>query len=299
MPIAGPGTRVSYTPAGAVITAATSSAVASAVFLPFTVRFHHPSNSDGQWEIFLPNGCVVANYTCTPINSKASETSGHDGDGDDWYVLPFSASPSSGEIYDVVVHAKQRVVDVEDVPQSGDPEVAPASLAWMHKRVEPSEQTDSEKNAYAGDTASVTVASIKWQEQEDGSVSPVVNQSGVHELSVPGTPDQEFDLWWGFTIEDTTITVPKMGLLRRTLSTGTDVATITDSVDVSGASKGIYLRVVLNQSGATEITVAVDVSQTAAGINFFIVQLYSVDQWHRASDYRSALWRLPMYLGGI
>ena len=77
-----------------------------------------------------------------------------------------------------------------------------------------------------------------------------------------------------------------------------DVATIDDPVDVTNAAEGIYLRVELNGS-ATELTVALDVNVTTAGDNFFIVQLYEVDEYHVASDFRSALWRLPMYLGGV
>ena len=300
LPIPGPGVRISYTPSGAIITS-TAKAVASGPdeLLPFTVRSHQPDNAAGQWEIYMPLGCVWAYSTCTPINAKANDTSGHDSDNDNWYVLPFSASPSDGDVYDVVVHAKQRAIDATDIPQNGEPDVAAAALAWIQKRGEPENQTDSEKTAYAGDAASVTVASITWHEPSDGgNAAPSVAQSGIQELSVPGTPNQEFDLWWAFSISGTTITVPKMGLLRRTLSTGTNVATINEQVDVSGASKGIFLRVVLNGT-ITELTVVVDASTTTAGANFFIVQLYGVDDWHRASDYRSSLWRLPMYLGGV
>lgn len=300
LPIAGPGLRASYTQHGTVLTLGdVKTAQANEPLKPFAVRWHQPENAAGQWEIYMPLGCVRAYSTCTPINAKANDISGHDSDNDNWYVLPFSASPSDGDVYDVVVHAKQRAIDAADIPQNGEPEVAAAALAWIQKRGEPENQTDSEKTAYAGDAASVTVASITWHEPSDGgNAAPSVAQSGIQELSVPGTPNQEFDLWWAFSISGTTITVPKMGLLRRTLSTGTDVATIADPVDVSGASEGIYLRVALNGS-STELTVALDVNQTAAGANFFIVQLYDVDQWHRASDYRSSLWRLPMYLGGV
>lgn len=299
LPIAGPGLRASYTQHGTVLTLGdVKTAQAKEPPKPFAVRWHQPENATGQWEIYMPLGCVSAGATATPLNAKASDTTGHDGDNDNWYVLPFSASPSAGDIYYVIVHAKQRAIAAEDLPQIGDPDVAPAALAWMHKRVDSSEQTTTEKTAYAGDVTSTTVASITWQESSDGeSVVPKVAQSGVHALNSPGTANQEFDLWWAFSISGTTLSVPKMGLLRRTLSTGTDVATIDDPVACEGASKGIYLRVALN-NGAVELTVALDVNDTAAGADFFIVQLYEVNEYHVASDFRSALWRLPMYLGG-
>lgn len=300
MPIQGRGIRISYTQNGAIIYAeSTAGASANEPLKPFAVRWHQPENATGQWEIYMPLGCVSAGATATPLNAKASDTTGHDGDNDNWYVLPFSASPSAGDIYDVIVHAKQRAIDAEDLPQSGDPDVAPAALAWMQKRtLDTSERTESEKTAYAGDVTSTTVASITWQESSDGeSAVPKVAKSGVNALNSTGTANQEFDLWWAFSIRGATLTVPKMGLLRRTLSTGTDVATIDDPVACEGASKGIYLRVALND-GSVELTVALDVNSTAAGVNFFIVQLYGIDQYHVASDFRSALWRLPMYLGG-
>ena len=300
VPIAGPGIRASYTPNGVILSAAAGTAApASSGMAPFAVRWHQPENATGQWEIYMPLGCVSAGATATPLNAKASDTTGHEDDNDNWYVIPFSVSPAAGDIYDVIVHAKQRAIDSEDLPQSGDPDVAPAALAWMQKRtLDTSERTESEKTAYAGDVTSTTVASITWQESSDGeSVVPKVAQSGVHALNSTGTANQEFDLWWAFSISGSTLTVPKMGLLRRTLSTGTDVATIDDPVACEGASKGIYLRVALN-NGAVELTVALDVNDTAAGADFFIVQLYEVNEYHVASDFRSALWRLPMYLGG-
>ena len=299
MPIQGRGVRISYTPNGAIIYAeATAGASANEPLKPFAVRWHQPENAAGQWEIYMPLGCVSAGATATPLNAKANYTTGHDGDNDSWYVIPFSASPADGDVYDVIVHAKQRATAAAYLPQNGDPEVAPAALAWMHKRVDSSEQTTTEKTAYAGDVTSTTVASITWQESSDGeSVVPTVAQSGVHALNSTGTANQEFDIWWAFSISGSTLTVPKMGLLRRTLSTGTDVATISDPVDVSGADEGIFLRVALN-NGAVELTVALDVNDTAAGADFFIVQIYEVNQYHVASDFRSALWRLPMYLGG-
>ena len=299
MPLAGPGVRISYTPNGAFIEFDGGAAEDTMEpIAPFSVRWHQPADADGQWEIYMPLGCVSAGATATPLNAKASDTTGHDGDNDNWYVLPFSASPSAGDIYDVIVHAKQRAIAAEDLPKSGDPDVAPAALAWMHKRVGASEQTATDKTAYAGDVTSTTVASITWQESPDGeSVVPKVAQSGVHALNSPGTANQEFDLWWAFSISGDTLSVPKMGLLRRTLSTGTDVATIANQVDVTNAARGIFMRVTLN-NGAVELTVALDVNDTTAGADFFIVQLYDVNEYHVASDFRSALWRLPMYLGG-
>lgn len=301
MPIQGSGVRISYTPNGAIIGIAGAADVVKEPTKPFTVRWHQPDpNATGQWEIYMPLGCASVYAAATPLNQEASDTSGHANESD-WYVLPLVDSPKTGDIYDVVVHLKQRAIDAADLSQyddEEDPEVAPVALAWMHKRAALSDQTATEKTAYAGDVVSTAVASITWQEPSDGgSAIPNVIQSGVNSLNAPGSANQEFDLWWAFSMNGANLTVTKMGLLRRTLSTGTEVVTISEAVDVSGANEGIFLRVAL-MDGAIELTVALDVDDTTAGADFFIVQLYRVDQWHRTSDYRSALWRLPMYLGG-
>lgn len=299
MPLAGNGARLRYTPNGTFIDVVGTAAADKTSLEPFAVRWHQPGNADGQWEIYLPAGSGSLAQTCAPINAEAADTSGHDGETD-WYVIPFSGQPADGDEYTVIVHLKQRVADADNLPQNGDPEVSPAMLAWMHKTVsDPSDRTDSEQIAYAGDGESFTVATIRYVAPDGGGApAPTVIQTRLGSVTFPGTVNQEFDLWWAFEINGSTLTVAEMGLLRRTLSTGTDVATIDDPVDVTDAAEGIYLRVELNGS-AVELTVALDVNVTTAGDNFFIVQLYEVDEYHVASDFRSALWRLPMYLGGV
>lgn len=292
LPIAGPGLRAKYTPNGTVLTVVGTAAASPQGLRPFAVRWHQPDNAAGQWEIYLPAGCVSLGATCGTLNSPASGTAGHAGESG-WYLLPFGGSPADGDAYRVIVHCKRRAVAAVDLPASGDPAVSPMILAWMHD----SDEAAGQNIAYAGDEQSFLAAEVQYS-SAGGGVAPAVMQLAKDAVKYTGTQNAEFDLWWAFSISGTTLSVSKMGLLRRTLSTGTDVATITNPVACEGASKGIYLRVALN-NGAVELTVALDVSSTAAGANFFIVQLYDVDQWHRTSDYRSALWRLPMYLGGV
>lgn len=291
LPIAGPGLRASYTPNGTVLTLIGAAAASPHGLRPFAVRWHQPENAAGQWEIYLPAGCVSLGATCGILNSPASGTAGHGGE-DGWYLLPFGGSPADGDAYRVVVHCKRRAVAAGDLPSSGDPAVSPMILAWMHD----ADEEVGQNIAYAGDEQSFLAAEVRYSSAGSG-VAPAVMQAAKDAVHYTGTQNAEFDLWWAFAISGTTLSVPKMGLLRRTLSTGTDVATIDSPVACEGASRGIYLRVALT-NGVVGLTVALDVNATAAGADFFIVQLYAVDQYHVASDYRSALWRLPMYLGG-
>ena len=299
MPIAGPGLRASYTQHGTVLTLGDAKTAPEKEHLrPFTVRWHQPEDAAGQWEIYMPAGCISIGSSCSPLNPPASDTTGHDGETG-WYLLPMLDTPSAGDSFSVIVHAKQRAVAADDLPGSGDPDAAPAVLAWIHKNgLIPSQQSAEARMAYAGDGQSFTAATITYSAGDEGG-DPVssVSQPDNAVVRYPGEADREFDLWWAFDVTSQSLSVEEMGLLRRTLSTGTDVARITDPVDVTDAAQGIYLRV-RNQGGATELTVALDVNDTTAGTDFFIVQLYEVNQYHVTSDYRSALWRLPMYLGG-
>lgn len=300
MPLQGQGTLVSYTPTGAIITStATAAAAAATPLKPFDVRWHKPGEAAGQWEIYMPDGCIAVGANCAFLNPAASDTTGHSGDAAGWRKIPFAAQPADGDVFDVIVHAKQRALASDDIPANGDPQAVPMALAWMHKRASLVDQPYNERVAYAGDSQSFLAASIRYATPSGGSspVPSISQAAGAGAVRYAGEPDREFDLWWAFELDGASLDVAQMGLLRRTLSTGTEVATVEDPVDVTAATEGIFLRVWLN-NGSVELTVATDLSNTAAGADFFIVQLYAVDEYHVASDFRSALWRLPMYLGG-
>ena len=60
---------------------------------PFAVRLHKTKDDeDGQWEIYLPPGCCNVGGTCEPMNTKASEKSGHEEDDASWYRFDFDQS---------------------------------------------------------------------------------------------------------------------------------------------------------------------------------------------------------------
>ena len=96
VPIAGPGIRASYTPNGVILSAAAGTAApASSGTAPFSVRWHQPAaGTAGQWEIYLPSGCVSLGRTCGVLNAPASDTSGHASEAG-WYLLPSGGPPAA------------------------------------------------------------------------------------------------------------------------------------------------------------------------------------------------------------
>ena len=89
-PLPGPGVTTKVTPAGTVLSAAVAAPRATPhVLAPFTVRLHTTEDDPGgQWEIYLPPGCCNVGGTCEPMNTKASEKSGHGDDSADWCAVP-------------------------------------------------------------------------------------------------------------------------------------------------------------------------------------------------------------------
>ena len=271
-PLAGANVSVDYRLGGAVISGSgTPGGSAREPMAPFTVRNHA-----GQWEIYLPDGCVNVGGTCAPINPAAS-TGGtaHADDEAGWRVLGLDESSGTtgtdadGNTYrewTVSVHAKTsaKMYGVDDLN-------APARrLAWAGV-------TDSLKTTFTdaerykdtpGDSFSCVVASVRATAvSSDGETQPLrkVTQLRRTPVDVGDVPAPTgFDLVWYFSVTNGALAVEKVYCLRQLASvagmsvTGdqmtdvTDATWITARIDTADMSSGEGLISVVTEQASDE-----------------------------------------------
>ena len=95
-PVAGPNIKVSIGPGGAKIEGTPGGAVQAEALAPWAIRRHvTEGDAAGQWEIWLPPGCMSVGGDCTPLNKPASEKAGHEDDAANWYA--FQLDESAGD----------------------------------------------------------------------------------------------------------------------------------------------------------------------------------------------------------
>ncbi len=236
---------------------------------PFTVRHH-----EGQWEIYMPGGCVNVGGTCAPINPAAS-TGGnaHADDEAGWRVLGLNESSGTtgtdadGNTYrewEVSVHAKTsaKMYGVDELN-------APARrLAWAGV-------TDSLKTTFTdaerykdtpGDSFSCVVARVRATAvSSDGETQTLrkVTQLRRTPVDVGDVPAPTgFDLVWYFSVTNGALAVEKVYCLRQLASVagmsvlGDQMTEVTDAtwiyarIDTADMSSGAGLITVVTDPGA-------------------------------------------------
>lgn len=248
-PVAGPGLRTRITPDGTVLTVtAAPERPANAGLAPFAVRFHA-----GQWEIYMPTGCVNVGGTCAALNPAASASGGdHAGDADGWRLLGLDESDGTagtdgdGNTYrewTVTVHAKTsaKVYGVDALNASA------RRLAWAgvaDALKESSSMTDAELYKDApGDAFSCAVARVRVTEESDGegetSTRRAVTPLRARVVDVGDVPAPTgFDLVWYFSVANGALKVEKVYCVRQLAAvagisvTGDQMTDVTDAEDV-------------------------------------------------------------------
>lgn len=242
-PRPGANVKVDYRLGGAVISGTPGGPSRDLEQAPFTVRRH-----EGQWEIYLPDGCVNVGGTCAPINPAAS-TGGEDHEEDDagWRILHLDESTGTegtdagGKAYRawcVTVHvkasAKMYGVDGLDAPARR------LMFAGAQDRlnVNPTDDEryrDTPGDSFAFDVAIVRVTSGSDGDDEEEAVREVtqLRKKPVDAAGVPAPTG--FDLVWYFSAEDGELEVEKVYCVRQLASmagisvTGDTMTDVTDA----------------------------------------------------------------------
>ena len=246
---------------------------------PFTVRLHKTEDDpDGQWEIYLPPGCCNVGGPCDPLNTPASDTTGHEDDGDGWYAFKvplntsyFTTDDSVGSSHEwgPTTYTNSFVVTAHVKPSAMlagvDPGDAPARrLLWIGVRDQNRSNWGS-SGAYPdsvrykdtpGDTWACDVAvifgsfEIDWSQHGASAANAEkkwrVNQCRTTPVDVAlpsGTGISEFDLVWNLAVsDDGELDVANILCVRQSASAAGFSLLGDTMTDVLGA-KAVYARI--------------------------------------------------------
>lgn len=290
---------------------------AAAPLAPWTVRHHvTEDDDDGQWEIYLPTGCMSVGEPLQNLNKAASETSGHDGDGEDvkpdppaWRILPVDESEggaqtrTDGDVtetyraFEVVAHAKTAArldgVDAINKPAKRYLWVAVRKVLGPNEQ-QPSEE-DKAKDTW-GDEFAQVVARIevgtRQKQGEEAEEYRKVTQLARAPISVAGRPRTGFDLEWTFDIDDDgALEVKKVYCVRQLASAAGITLSGPDMTDVTGAQETVYAKILtnpLNPENTSTVEVVKDATGFTARDNFVTwLRLYGMAYDAVNSDYRA------------
>lgn len=275
-PIQGPNIRVSRTPGGSVISGQPGGGDgAAADTAPWTVRKHvTDGDPTGQWEIWLPAGCMSVGGDCAPLNPAASAKEGHENDKAGWYALDLTESAG---IFSVVAHAKT------SAKVSGVDELSAPSRRMLY--VSAGDETD----AVWGDEFSQTVATVQIASSGE-EMTRKITQVRATPISVAGRERSNFDLVWYFGYDaDGALEVRNVYCLRQLLAvagmgvTGDTLTEVTDAAHV-------YARIDSSNmsDGDGIITVEADPEGTTTSGDFVTwLPLYDLTNNAVTADYRS------------
>ena len=275
-PIQGPNSRVSRTPGGSVISGQPGGGDgAAADTAPWTVRKHvTDGDPTGQWEIWLPDGCMSVGGDCAPLNPAASAKEGHSGDRSGWYALDLTESAG---VFSVVAHAKT------SAKVSGVDELSAPARRMLY--VSAGDETD----AVWGDEFSQTVATVQIASSGE-EMTRKITQVRTTPISVSGRAPSNFDLVWYFGFDaGSALKVDKVYCLRQLLAVagmGVTGDTLTEVTDAGS----VYARIdTSNMSdGDGIITVEADPEGTTTSGDFVTwLPLYDLTNNAVTADYRN------------
>lgn len=313
LPIAGPGLRAKYTQHGTVLTLGdVKTAQAKEPTKPFAVRWHQPADADGQWEIYMPAGCISCGATCIPANLPAHNTQGHGGeDGEPgWYILPIDESQGQSQTdsdgnsiksFYVTIHAKiSAKINGEDTVD-GTPRHLAFASAWTSN---PDPNSSDVDVSGIGDEFSQTVASIRVTAQDQD----VIRKSYAHistPISVQAHVRSNFDLVWWFTRSNANLNLDKVYSVCNDLSVagmvvkGDTMTNVTAAWAMDGNAHDIVAVVRSNQQNPEENIIEVQVDPTTSGqLNSDYTTnllLYIVENGYLSDLRNSALTNIQVY----
>ena len=309
-PVAGPNIKVSIGPGGAKIEGTPGGEVQAEALAPWTTRRHvTEGDSLGQWEIWLPPGCMSVGGDCTPLNKPASVKTGHEDDKPGWYALRLvenEGEPTRTETvegddgqqstvqireFSIIAHAKTSAkeygVDALDAPAR--------RLLYVEARKIPSpnesaDATDEDRVAGTwGDEFAQTVSSVTVA-VGGGETSRRIVPRCKAPISVAARERTGFDLVWyfGFGANDA-LEVKALYCVRTAVSAAGISITGDTMTDVTDAT-GIYARINTTDltEGVGKVEVLKDPSSTASATPYVVwLYLFSLTSNAVKADFRS------------
>lgn len=283
-PRQGANVSVDYRLGGAFISGTPGGADARAQLKPFTVRWH-----EGQWEIYMPSGCVNVGGSCDPINpAAASGGSAHAEEPDGWRILVLgdesgtTGTDGNGHSYrewTVAVHAKTsaKMFGVDDLN-------APARrLAWAGLN-----DQDTQGDTFACNVARVRATTVSG----GGETETVRTVTQLRDTPIDVSPadagTSAFGLVWYFSVTGGQLTVERVFCLRQLVSVAGMSVTGNTMTDVTGAD-WVYARI--NTADMTDgrglITVVSDPSNPHVSTDLVTwLALFRMDKNTVTEDYR-------------
>ena len=296
-PVAGANVSISYGMGGAAINGTPGGGAGDAGIRPFRVRYHEIGEGNGQWEIYLPPGCISVGDVCKVLNRRADTAAGHEDDGGDWYAFRLDES-SAGDgtaeaerTFRVVVHGKPRAMrdGIDSLKSAAGPGVSVTAVpnAGTSGGDVQEVPSDGELGNW-GDAFRQVVANVTVTGGGNG-VSRSVRQICRDPISVGTREYRPFDLvWWFAAKDDGDLEVKNVYCVRQNASlAGTDMAIDRDAMtDVKDAERAVYLHVI-TQSGANVGEVLKDPTNTNASDEQTWVLLYLMKDNCVVSDSRT------------
>ena len=303
-PLPGRNILTQCTPGGTIINGTPGGAASADVRLHWAMRFHRTDDdTTGQWEIWLPPGCMAVGDSLQNLNPAASDTSGHDDDEDGWRILPIdeqhgqpTIDKTEGEGADavrtvarkwlVVAHAKTAArldgVDAIDKPAKRYLFVATKKILTAQ---EEQQQTDEERADDAwGDEFAQTVGRIEVGTVTKGGTTTVYRKATQYArapLSVQGGPRTGFDLEWTFGFDaDGWLEVKHVYCVRPTLAAAGITLNGPAMTEVTGAQSSIYAKIKTNpldtNSNSGSVEVVIDPSDMRTDDDLTWLRLYDM-----------------------
>lgn len=315
-PLPGPNIRTRTTPGGTLIEGTPGgSGEGAAGTPPWTVRYHAPDGGDGQWEIWLPPGCMSVGRTLQPINRPASESTGHENDKAGWYLVCLDEDEGSPTVnrtdgegdaavtvtareWKIVAHAKTSAyldgVDGLDKPSK--------RYLWVgaHKKLTSQEQqqqtAEDRAKGYWGDEFSQDVATVevgtRTKTQGESSTYRKATAYASAPISVQGREPAGFDLAWDFQIaNDGELSVARIFCLRNVVAAAGISLEGPQMTELTGVSSSIWARIgtnPLDPSGAGAVEVLADPINVRADDYVTWIRLYNMTGYAVAADLRAA-----------
>lgn len=285
-PLQGRNVTLDVTPGGTMINAAPSAGALEAEDLhPFKVRWHESilAGGAGQWEIYLPPGCVAHAFPYFFIaNPQAKLFAGHEKDDDYWYVFAFE--DVLNEDMAVVAHVKWPATRLN----------YGINVAYLWVRGMSSKQSYTDRRLdQAGDAARATVATcrISWS----GAWIRRIAQVRRIPLDVAMAPQVPFDLQYTYRIADRNpvISLRRIEAVRLYLVAGFVTMINQPRIIPIGAT---YLWLKIDTTVNPPVaTIEVDPDDTATTDRATWIRLYRLSSGCILEDDRSSLYGLTFY----
>jgi hypothetical protein len=289
---------------------------------PWTVRYHAPDGGDGQWEIWLPSGCMSVGSTLLPLNRPASESSGHEGDMPGWYLLHLDEEEGSAEAStegegesQVTISARTFLVEAHAKTSARIDGVDPLSpdgrkLLYVSARKrltqeEEAAETAAQKVANTwGDEFSQVVATVTVGTRQKGEDKPQafrkVVQAASAPISVQGKSPAGFDLLWYFAVaQDGSLAVTRLFCVRPSMSAAGTTISGPAMTEIALGAGTVYAKVLTNpltSVAGSQVEVVADPQGIRRDDFITWLQLYTLQDNAAVTDWRAqALANVQIY----